>query len=175
VIPINFQTAAHEISGLPDVISLDMGGTGADVALIRNYTAGTTFIKDRGLSGTARRARHQRGRRRRRRASSQHHQTPKALRNSSTGRVRSGRAWIGKTPPRFASRRWIASTVDCILADEPDMGETPTGPAEVTRQMGELQPPPGTGPTVRYRTGSLVGTMVRCTLELAEIAPWPAF
>ena len=33
------------LSGLPDVISLDMGGTSADVALIRNYTAGTTFNK----------------------------------------------------------------------------------------------------------------------------------
>src|SRR5256714_11268998 len=33
------------LSGLPDVISLDMGGTSADVALIRNYTAGTTFSK----------------------------------------------------------------------------------------------------------------------------------
>ena len=31
--------------GLPDVISLDMGGTSADVALMRNYTAGTTFNK----------------------------------------------------------------------------------------------------------------------------------
>src|SRR5947209_1215422 len=33
------------LSGLPDVISLDMGGTSADVALIRNYAAGTTFNK----------------------------------------------------------------------------------------------------------------------------------
>jgi N-methylhydantoinase A len=33
------------LSGLPDVISLDMGGTSADVALMRNYTAGTTFNK----------------------------------------------------------------------------------------------------------------------------------
>ena len=33
------------LSGMPDVISLDMGGTSADVALIRNYTAGTTFNK----------------------------------------------------------------------------------------------------------------------------------
>ena len=33
------------LSGLPDVISLDMGGTSADVALIRGYTAGTTFNK----------------------------------------------------------------------------------------------------------------------------------
>jgi len=33
------------LSGLPDVISLDMGGTSADVALIRDYTAGTTFNK----------------------------------------------------------------------------------------------------------------------------------
>src|SRR5947209_5985593 len=33
------------LSGLPDVISLDMGGTSADVALIREYTAGTTFNK----------------------------------------------------------------------------------------------------------------------------------
>jgi N-methylhydantoinase A len=33
------------LSGLPDVISLDMGGTSADVALVRNYTAGTTFNK----------------------------------------------------------------------------------------------------------------------------------
>jgi N-methylhydantoinase A len=33
------------LSGLPDVISLDMGGTSADVALIRNYSAGTTFNK----------------------------------------------------------------------------------------------------------------------------------
>ncbi len=31
------------LSGLPDVISLDMGGTSADVCLVRNYTAGTTF------------------------------------------------------------------------------------------------------------------------------------
>jgi N-methylhydantoinase A len=33
------------LSRVPDVISLDMGGTSADVALIRNYTAGTTFNK----------------------------------------------------------------------------------------------------------------------------------
>ena len=33
------------LSGMPDVISLDMGGTSADVALIRAYTAGTTFNK----------------------------------------------------------------------------------------------------------------------------------
>src|SRR5204862_5228150 len=33
------------LSGLPDVISLDMGGTSADVALIRNHSAGTTFNK----------------------------------------------------------------------------------------------------------------------------------
>jgi N-methylhydantoinase A len=33
------------LSGVPDVISLDMGGTSADVALIRNHTAGTTFNK----------------------------------------------------------------------------------------------------------------------------------
>ena len=33
------------LSGVPDVISLDMGGTSADVALMRNYTAGTTFNK----------------------------------------------------------------------------------------------------------------------------------
>src|SRR6185295_2857803 len=33
------------LSGLPDVISLDMGGTSADVALMRDYTAGTTFNK----------------------------------------------------------------------------------------------------------------------------------
>jgi len=33
------------LSGVPDVISLDMGGTSADVALIRGYTAGTTFNK----------------------------------------------------------------------------------------------------------------------------------
>ena len=33
------------ISGVADVISLDMGGTSADVALMRNYTAGTTFNK----------------------------------------------------------------------------------------------------------------------------------
>ncbi len=33
------------LSGLPDVISLDMGGTSADVALIRGYAAGTTFNK----------------------------------------------------------------------------------------------------------------------------------
>ena len=33
------------VSGVPDVISLDMGGTSADVALIRNYTAGTSFNK----------------------------------------------------------------------------------------------------------------------------------
>ena len=31
------------LSGFPDVISLDMGGTSADVALIRDYTAGATF------------------------------------------------------------------------------------------------------------------------------------
>ena len=34
-----------KLSGVPDVISLDMGGTSADVALMRNYTAGTTFNK----------------------------------------------------------------------------------------------------------------------------------
>jgi N-methylhydantoinase A len=34
-----------KLSGLPDVISLDMGGTSADVALIRNHVAGTTFNK----------------------------------------------------------------------------------------------------------------------------------
>jgi N-methylhydantoinase A len=34
-----------QLSGLPDVISLDMGGTSADVALIRNHAAGTTFNK----------------------------------------------------------------------------------------------------------------------------------
>jgi len=33
------------LSGVPDVITLDMGGTSADVALMRNYTAGTTFNK----------------------------------------------------------------------------------------------------------------------------------
>ena len=33
------------LSGVPDVISLDMGGTSADVALIRDYTAGTAFNK----------------------------------------------------------------------------------------------------------------------------------
>jgi N-methylhydantoinase A len=33
------------LSGLPDVISLDMGGTSADVALIRHHAAGTTFNK----------------------------------------------------------------------------------------------------------------------------------
>ena len=33
------------LSGVADVISLDMGGTSADVALMRNYTAGTTFNK----------------------------------------------------------------------------------------------------------------------------------
>jgi N-methylhydantoinase A len=33
------------LAGVPDVITLDMGGTSADVALIRNYTAGTTFNK----------------------------------------------------------------------------------------------------------------------------------
>src|SRR5204863_480866 len=33
------------LSGVPDVISLDMGGTSADVGLIRSYTAGTTFNK----------------------------------------------------------------------------------------------------------------------------------
>src|SRR5436190_472765 len=33
------------LSRVPDVISLDMGGTSADVALIRDYTAGTTFNK----------------------------------------------------------------------------------------------------------------------------------
>ena len=33
------------LSGMPDVITLDMGGTSADVALIRDYTAGTTFNK----------------------------------------------------------------------------------------------------------------------------------
>jgi N-methylhydantoinase A len=31
------------LSGVPDVISLDMGGTSADVALVRDYAAGTTF------------------------------------------------------------------------------------------------------------------------------------
>jgi N-methylhydantoinase A len=34
-----------KLSGVPDVISLDMGGTSADVALMRDYTAGTTFNK----------------------------------------------------------------------------------------------------------------------------------
>jgi N-methylhydantoinase A len=34
-----------KLSGVPDVISLDMGGTSADVALMRGYTAGTTFNK----------------------------------------------------------------------------------------------------------------------------------
>lgn len=33
------------LSGIPDVIGLDMGGTSADVCLIRNYQAGTTFNK----------------------------------------------------------------------------------------------------------------------------------
>ncbi|MEA2929564.1 MAG: N-methylhydantoinase, partial [Hyphomicrobiales bacterium] len=33
------------LSGIADVISLDMGGTSADVALMRNYAAGTTFNK----------------------------------------------------------------------------------------------------------------------------------
>src|SRR3954471_20938104 len=33
------------LSGVPDVVSLDMGGTSADVALIRNHVAGTTFNK----------------------------------------------------------------------------------------------------------------------------------
>lgn len=33
------------LSGFPDVITLDMGGTSADVALIRGYAAGTTFNK----------------------------------------------------------------------------------------------------------------------------------
>jgi N-methylhydantoinase A len=33
------------LSGMPDVITLDMGGTSADVALVRNYKAGTTFDK----------------------------------------------------------------------------------------------------------------------------------
>jgi N-methylhydantoinase A len=33
------------LSGVPDVITLDMGGTSADVALMRNYTAATTFNK----------------------------------------------------------------------------------------------------------------------------------
>jgi N-methylhydantoinase A len=33
------------LSGFADVISLDMGGTSADVCLIRNYVAGTTFNK----------------------------------------------------------------------------------------------------------------------------------
>jgi len=33
------------LSGVPDVISLDMGGTSADVCLIRGYTAGTNFEK----------------------------------------------------------------------------------------------------------------------------------
>jgi len=37
------QTA--RLSGIPDVISLDMGGTSADVCLIRGYTAGTAFEK----------------------------------------------------------------------------------------------------------------------------------
>jgi N-methylhydantoinase A len=33
------------LSGVADVISLDMGGTSADVALVRDYSAGTTFNK----------------------------------------------------------------------------------------------------------------------------------
>ena len=33
------------LSGIPDVIGLDMGGTSADVCLIRDYQAGTTFNK----------------------------------------------------------------------------------------------------------------------------------
>ncbi|MFM8678370.1 MAG: hydantoinase/oxoprolinase family protein [Alphaproteobacteria bacterium] len=33
------------LSGIPDVIGLDMGGTSADVCLIRGYEAGTTFDK----------------------------------------------------------------------------------------------------------------------------------
>jgi N-methylhydantoinase A len=33
------------LSGVPDVITLDMGGTSADVALVRQYAAGTTFNK----------------------------------------------------------------------------------------------------------------------------------
>lgn len=33
------------LSGIPDVIGLDMGGTSADVCLVRNYEAGTTFDK----------------------------------------------------------------------------------------------------------------------------------
>ena len=33
------------LSGVPDVIGLDMGGTSADVCLIRNYQVGTTFDK----------------------------------------------------------------------------------------------------------------------------------
>ena len=33
------------LSGVPDAISLDMGGTSADVSLIRNYQAGTAFGK----------------------------------------------------------------------------------------------------------------------------------
>ena len=41
-------------AGVPDVISLDMGGTSADVALIRNYTARHDVRQmDRGLSGAA--------------------------------------------------------------------------------------------------------------------------
>jgi N-methylhydantoinase A len=34
-----------KLSGIPDAISLDMGGTSADVCLIRNYAAGTTLNK----------------------------------------------------------------------------------------------------------------------------------
>jgi len=33
------------LSSMPDVITLDMGGTSTDVALVRNYMAGTTFSK----------------------------------------------------------------------------------------------------------------------------------
>ncbi len=33
------------LSGIPDVIGLDMGGTSADVCLVRGYEAGTTFDK----------------------------------------------------------------------------------------------------------------------------------
>lgn len=35
-----------ELAGRPDIITLDMGGTSADVALIRNYEAGLSFERD---------------------------------------------------------------------------------------------------------------------------------
>jgi N-methylhydantoinase A len=38
-------THMARLSGMPDVITLDMGGTSADVALVRGYTASTMFNK----------------------------------------------------------------------------------------------------------------------------------